>query len=64
MDNYMKAHSLVHLDPLAIRLLSVISLDVIKKFIRALGRGFQLVFVKSSYYMNQTEVWDVSIKIY
>lgn len=37
-------------------IISQLSLDVIKRFIRALGRGFQMVFIKAAYYINQTEV--------
>jgi len=37
-------------------IISLLSLDVIKRFIRALGRGFQMVFIKAAYYINQTEV--------
>ena len=32
------------------------SLAVTKRFIRALGRGFQMVFIKAAYYINQTAV--------
>ena len=39
-----------------VRVISISSLAVTKRFIRALGRGFQMVFIKAAYYINQTAV--------